>query len=129
MQRMRVLRSRHAIAKQARVVGEASVSLDNRLRRARRIEHAVHGEFDPVKAGAPDHLSHIRKHDHVPAPIGQPNRLDARPEETGVKIAEPDNRSLSVAEITSLEHDVGGSALFRLQSFLPAPANCGCERH
>src|SRR5208282_5062767 len=121
---MHVLGRRRAVSKQARMVGEASIGFDDRRSRARRVEHAVHVELDPVKAGAPDHLAHIGKHDQMPARVGDANGLDAGlvSEKIGAKIAEPDDRALLVAEKAALQHDLGAPTLrLLLQSLLPAP--------
>ena len=114
------------------MVGEASVGFDDRLSRARRVEHAVHGEFDPVKGGAPDHLSHIGQDDHMPARVRDANGLDARliSKKIGAKIAEPDDRPLLGSEEAAFQMDLGGPTLrLLLQSLLPAPTKCGCGRH
>jgi hypothetical protein len=87
--------------------------LFDRPSRVRRVEHAVHGEFDLVKAGAPDHLSPIGQDDHVPTRVHKANGLDAGriAKEIGAKIAEPDDCPLLRSEKAPFQMDLGGPTL------------------
>ena len=77
MQLVVILRTRHAVAQQAAMKGEAAVGVDDHLRRSRRRVLVPHAEPHAIEARIPKHLAKIGKHDCVAAPVRQPHRLDA----------------------------------------------------